>query len=233
MRKPIHFQGGFPNYVNSHTIRKPVSVLDIIIYLKSVKLRAKIGITLWLFLAEISGCIALTSNITRKQTGPGRWQPANLVQAASQQFNSDEIGQEKELIWSGLNTECFKATLFRCEIPHVCERVFFDPKPRSQYMLTHQLLHRMVAEQVHRIKNRHHTTPNYYCVPPKLTYCHDFQPDCLQDITRHADPNVNLNLCAKMYKESEYVSGLQRRLGLSYLEDLQAEFGKAIFKIDA
>lgn len=45
------------------------------------------------------------------------------------------------------------------------------------------------------------------------------------------DPEVNLKLCAKMYMESQYISGLQRHLGLSYLQDLQSEYGTVHFQL--
>lgn len=58
----------------------------------------------------------------------------------------NDLGVEKEILFSLLNEKCLDALLERCEVPAVCEQVMFDPHPKSQYMLSHQLLFRILAE---------------------------------------------------------------------------------------
>ncbi|CAL8129034.1 unnamed protein product [Orchesella dallaii] len=96
-------------------------------------------------------------------------------------WNKELIANEKEYIWALLNSECQSALINRCEVPHVCERTFLDPEPRSQYFLTHQLLLRILIEQ---------------------------QSDECPSLKRFVDHDVNDQLCARMYKEAQLVEKL-------------------------
>lgn len=60
-----------------------------------------------------------------------RWHPFDILEVASEKFHNVE--HEKETIWGKLNGMCQDALLVQCDVPHICERVFFDPTPRSQY----------------------------------------------------------------------------------------------------
>jgi len=102
------------------------------------------------------------------------WKSESIIQEYASEVK--QVGSEKEVIWGKLNGECQVALLTRCEVPYVCERTLFDPIPRSQYMLTHQLLQRTFAE---------------------LGNC----PSTKNLI----DSETNHRICAKIYKEAQLI----------------------------
>lgn len=125
-------------------------------------------------IVETESCKALTG---LWKSRPGHWKSPSIINEYSKKYES--IGKEKEVIWGRLNGECQLALLTRCEVPYVCERTLFDPTPRSQYMLTHQLLQRTLAE---------------------LGTC-----SSTKDMI---DQEVNHHMCAKIYKEAQLISKL-------------------------
>lgn len=77
------------------------------------------------------------------------WKPASVLEARLSEIDQatlDSIGTEKEGLWKVLNVECQEAVVNRCEIPYICERTLLDPTPRSQYLLTHQLIQRIFID---------------------------------------------------------------------------------------
>lgn len=77
------------------------------------------------------------------------WKPAFVLQNYLDQIDDvtlDNIGDEKEGLWGKLNAECQDAIVSRCQIPYICERTLLDPKPRSQYLLTHQIFQRLLID---------------------------------------------------------------------------------------
>lgn len=79
----------------------------------------------------------------------GYWKPTSVIEYHLGKIDHetlDNIGNEKEGLWGILNVECQEAVVNRCEIPHVCERTLLDPNPRSQYLLTHQLIQRLFID---------------------------------------------------------------------------------------
>lgn len=77
------------------------------------------------------------------------WKSASILEKHLNEIGLEElenIGTEKEGLWGVLNTECQEALVNRCEIPYICERTLLDPVPRSQYLLTHQILQRLFID---------------------------------------------------------------------------------------
>lgn len=77
------------------------------------------------------------------------WKSASILEGHLNQTNDQvlkNIGDEKEEMWASLVGQCQQGLTLRCEIPYVCARTLLDPMPRSQYQLTHQLLHRVLLE---------------------------------------------------------------------------------------
>ncbi|CAL8091974.1 unnamed protein product [Orchesella dallaii] len=105
------------------------------------------------------------------------WKPFEVVYKLAKQF--ENIGNEKEVFWGPVTVDCQEALLLRCDVPYVCERTLFDPVPRSQYHLTHQLLQRIFAER--------------------------FECEAASSLL---DEKINDQLCAKMYREADFVAKL-------------------------
>lgn len=77
------------------------------------------------------------------------WKHASVLENHLSQIDHEtieSIGTEKEGLWEMLNVECQEAVINRCEIPYICERTLLDPTPRSQYLLTHQLIQRLFID---------------------------------------------------------------------------------------
>lgn len=77
------------------------------------------------------------------------WKPASVLQNYLNKIDDvtlSDIGDEKEGLWGILNRECQQAIVDRCEIPYICERTLLDETPRSQYLLTHQILQRLLID---------------------------------------------------------------------------------------
>lgn len=91
-------------------------------------------------------CLKVQENLISRNKIWSGWRNPDAIEVESERFPNPEI--EKETIWGELNGECQLALINRCEVPHICEQTFFDPVPRSQYMLTHQLLSRQMAATV-------------------------------------------------------------------------------------
>lgn len=77
------------------------------------------------------------------------WKPASVLERYLGQIDDatiENIGTEREGLRSKLNIECHEAVVTRCEMPYRCERTLLDPTPRSQYLLTHQLIERLFID---------------------------------------------------------------------------------------
>lgn len=108
------------------------------------------------------------------------WKAVQVLQKRVNQMENQElenIGNEKEGIWGPLNGQCQTAIVSRCEIPYVCERTLLDPTPRSQYLLTHQLLQRLLIETM----------------------------DCPSTKSFVTEQEIYTSLCTKMYLEAKYL----------------------------
>ncbi|KAJ6645444.1 UPF0764 protein C16orf89 like [Pseudolycoriella hygida] len=115
-----------------------------------------------------------------KKTGENMdyWKPSSVLQNYIDRVDHEtieNIGDEKEGLWGVLNGQCQGAWIIRCEIPYICERTLLDPTPRSQYLLTHQILQRLVVE-------------NGDCPKFFLT-----------------DDEIYANMCTKSYMEAQFL----------------------------
>ncbi len=129
------------------------------------------------------------------------WKNASVIQSQLNRIDDnifENIGREHEGMWGKLNGECQLALVSRCEIPYVCERTLLDPTPRSQYLLTHQVLQRVLIETVD---------------------C----PDSLTVSSFVTEDSTYTELCAKMYMEASYLDVLNLPI---VHRDLFTEFGK-------
>lgn len=131
------------------------------------------------------------------------WKPASVLESYLSQVDHatlNNIGNEKEGLWGILNAECQEALVNRCEIPYICERTLLDPTPRSQYLLTHQLIQRIFVDN---------------------SDCPNLRPFVTKE-------EQYAKLCTKAYIEAQYldlldVPILQRDL-FSELGELQIQF---------
>ncbi|CAL8068294.1 unnamed protein product [Orchesella dallaii] len=104
------------------------------------------------------------------------WKSANIIDKI-RSSSVAPIGQEKEYTVSVLNGHCQVALLTACQVPHVCEKTLYDPVPRSQYYLAHQILQRIFTEQ----------------------------SDC-PEAKQFLSEEINDQLCSKMYQEAQLIS---------------------------
>lgn len=101
---------------------------------------------------EETFCMSLIRQWKNRSGGKANieyWKPAFVLQNHLNEIDDktlDNIGDEKEGLWKQVNAGCQEAVVNRCEIPYICERTLLDPTPRSQYLLTHQLLQRLFIE---------------------------------------------------------------------------------------
>ncbi|OXA62173.1 UPF0764 protein C16orf89 [Folsomia candida] len=111
------------------------------------------------------------------QNFPG-WSPHEIIAQQSAAFPS--VGDDPEIVWGRLNSACFVSLMNSCEVPTLCRNTYLDPEPQSQYMLTHQVLYRLMARSLScDIKHRKLFIEN--------------------------EENLEL-LCAKMYAEAEMLA---------------------------
>lgn len=134
----------------------------------------------------------------------GHWKSASIIERNLNQISDQvlkNIGDEKEEIWASLGYQCQQALSVRCEIPYICEKTVYDPIPRSQYFLTHQLLQRLLVEH----SNCPSSSPIKSFVTKEETYD---------------------NLCSKIYLETKYLDAIDVP---PVHQDLFAEMGEPIF----
>jgi len=109
------------------------------------------------------------------------------------------IGNEKHADWEArIVHQCEMSLVNRCKVPYVCRTILLDRKPRSRYLLTHQLLYRVFIESMD-------------CPVTKSL------------VTMETDEEIYGNLCAKMLTEAEYLDGLNVPVDQ---RDLFAELGE-------
>lgn len=108
------------------------------------------------------------------------WKDSNVLQKRINELDAkviESVGKEQEEIWSALNIQCQTAVGSRCELPLACKLVFLDPIPRSQYLLTHQVLTRIFVDTV----------------------------DCPSLKPFVSDDETYAKFCSKMYLEAKYL----------------------------
>ncbi|CAL8069380.1 unnamed protein product [Orchesella dallaii] len=145
------------------------------------QLQAAYNISSWL----TRTCNQLTSNKndfcaksikTWKQSGANKWKSKDVIDSIITS-SVDAAGEEKDYAWSVLNGHCQHALLLKCEVPYICEKILYDPIPKSQYLLAKQMLQRILTEQ----------------------------SDC-PEAKKLLSKEVNDQLCSKMYQEAQLIS---------------------------
>ncbi|OXA61336.1 hypothetical protein Fcan01_01077 [Folsomia candida] len=91
-----------------------------------------------------------------------------------------KIGEDLDGIWPSLNGYCFAALVTQCDVPYPCRRTILNPEPQSQYMLAHQALFLVFANQ----KSCQLKHPDYF---------------------RNSEHNLE-TYCSKMLKEAEFLA---------------------------
>ncbi|CAL8128936.1 unnamed protein product [Orchesella dallaii] len=112
------------------------------------------------------------------KTSTKSWKSANIVNQRA--MNVSKVGHEPEYMWGSIKEGCLSALIVNCEMPHVCEKTLGAETPESQYFLAHQLMYRILMNQMSD------------CFPKK----------------NFINEEVNHQLCAKMYREAELVDKL-------------------------
>ncbi len=130
-----------------------------------------------------------------KSTNSVYWKTLNETFKDNLQEQEHLIGNEN---WEArIIHQCEMSLVNRCKVPYVCRTILLDRKPKSQYLLTHQLLYRVFIEMM----------------------------DCpvTKSLETKKDNEIYENLCAKMWMEAEYLEGLNVPVAQ---RDLFAELGK-------